>query len=170
MSRRGWLVLAVIAAVAASAVTALAQSTPRANVSPRLGTKKSSFGVRFRAPRTVGSGSTASEYTISASGPSARGGCDATASSSVTSAQQGQMVHVTLKPSAGKKWCVGKFQGQVSEIIRPTCGCPQPTQGTAKSLIVCPMICAQRQFIGVVPVAKFSFRVEKHPPHKSRTR
>src|SRR4051794_17790335 len=76
MSRRGWLVLAVVAAVAASAVPALAQSTPRANVSPHLGTKKSSFGVRFRAPRTVGSGGTASEYTISANGPTRPGGCD----------------------------------------------------------------------------------------------
>jgi hypothetical protein len=144
---------------------AFAQSTPRANVSPRLGTKKSSFGVRFRAPRTVGSGSTASEYTISASDSSSKGGCDASAAAAVTSAQQGQMVHVTLKPDAGKRWCVGKFQGQVNEIIRPSCGCPQPTSGAAKNMIVCPMICAQRQFIGVVPVAKFSFRVEKHKTH-----
>jgi hypothetical protein len=167
MSRRGWLVLAVVAVVAMGAVPASAQSTPRANVSPRLGTKKSSFGVRFRAPRTVGSGSTASEYTISASGPSPRGGCDSSAGASVTSAQEGQMVHVTLKPSSGKRWCVGKFRGQVNEIIRPSCGCPQPTSGMARKMIVCPMICAQRQFIGVVPVAKFSFRVQKH---KTRTR
>jgi hypothetical protein len=164
MSRRAWLVLAVVAAVAASAVPALAQSTPRANVSPRFGTKKSSFGVRFKAPRTVGSGSTASEYTISASGPSAKGGCDGSASASVTSAQAGQMVHVTLKPDSGKKWCVGKFQGRVEEVIRPTCGgCPQPTRGPEQTNIACPMImCAQRQFIGLVPVAHFSFRVEKH--------
>lgn len=167
MSRRGWLVLAVVAVAAASAVPALAQSTPRANVSPRLGTKKSHFGVRFRAPRTVGPGSTASEYTISAGGPSPRGGCQASAAASVTSAQEGQMVHVTLKPAAGKKWCVGKFHGQVNEVIRPSCGCPQPTSGGARNEILCPMVCAQRQFIGVVPVARFSFRVQKH---KTRTR
>jgi hypothetical protein len=167
MSRRGWVVLAVIAAVVASAVPAFAQSTPRASVSPQHGTKKSHFGVAFRAPRTVGPGSTASGYTISANGPTLKGRCEATAAASVTSAQAGQMVRVTLKPSAGKKWCVGKFKGVVSEVIRPTCGCPQPMQGAERNMIVCPMICAQRQFIGLVPVAHFSFRVGKH---KTRTR
>jgi hypothetical protein len=168
MSKKAWLVLAVLAVVGLGAVPALAQSSTKIKVSPRTGGKKAKFGVSFQAPDSV---STGSQYTISATGPANKHGCVASASQSVFSAQQGSMVKVMLKPGSGKRWCFGTFKGTVERVIRPACGGCPPPPSTMKDMIVCPMrtqiACPEsqartrEQFIGVVPVGNFSFRVQK---------
>lgn len=166
MSKKAWLVLAVLAVVGLGAVPALAQSSTKINVSPRTGGKNAKFGVRFQAADSVGSGS---QYTISATGPTNKHGCVASASQTVFSAQQGTTIKVMLTPGSGKRWCVGKFKGTVQRVIRPVCGgCPPPPT-TMKNMIICPMqtriACpeskAREQFIAIEPVGTFSFRVEK---------
>jgi hypothetical protein len=167
MSKKAWLVLAVLALAGLGAVPALAQSSTKIKVSPRTGGKKAKFGVSFQSPDSVSSGS---QYMISATGPSNKHGCVASASQSVFSAQQGATVKVMFKPGAGKRWCVGKFKGTVERIIRPVCGgCPPPPTTTMKNMVICPartqIACpeskAREQFIAIEPVGTFSFRVEK---------
>src|SRR2546423_367494 len=115
MFKKPWLVLAVLALVSLGAVPALAQSSTHIKVSPKDGGKKAKFGVRFQAPAST---STTSQYVISATGPTNKRGCVSSTSQTVFSAAQGDMVHVTLKPGSGKRWCYGTFQGEVKRIIR----------------------------------------------------
>ncbi|HEY2657876.1 MAG TPA: hypothetical protein VGI55_19000 [Solirubrobacteraceae bacterium] len=132
------LVLAVLVSGASAAVVEPGVSLP---VTPKTGHPRSTFRLRYTAP-SKGFGNDTSASSITLSGPGGTG-CVSSESVHEQVAGPGSEVLVALRPTGGRPWCVGTFQGQVEETLRPHCG---PEQ-------VCPM------FIALLPVGHFKFVV-----------
>jgi hypothetical protein len=110
------------------------------HVSPTVGGQRTTFRLDYREPGGFASETRAD--SIALTGP--RGvGCVSTETLHERMTAPGSEVVVRLRPTSGRAWCAGTFQGQVDETIRPRCG---PAQ-------VCPM------FIALVPIGHFRFVV-----------
>ena len=129
----------VLAIAVSGASAAVVQGGAPLRVSPGAGHRHTTFRLEYTVPARL-SGDTSSE-SISLSGP---GGVGCVSSESVhEQAAPNDQVAVQLRPTGGRPWCVGTFQGEVEETVRPHCG---PEQ-------MCPM------FIAIVPVGHFRFVV-----------
>jgi hypothetical protein len=144
-------VFSVVAAVCVSVIAAFGAVTAAASsesvhitVKPSSGPPTTHFRVSFKAPASSEPSSTSSRYQLRVSGPT-RKGCESSVTHPLSSVHAGQQVHVTLAPGApAHVWCQGKFSGQLQEIVVPVCS---PARA-------CP------QFIAIVTVGSFSFRVK----------
>ena len=117
------------------------------SVTPRIGTQRTSFVVRFQAPNSTTSSATVrSNYEIFAS--TARGErCSSSVARTVGPTVKGRQVRMTLRPGGTRHvWCAGRFWGRVVEVINTMC---RPL-----TQIVCPAI-----EIAPMTIARFSFRV-----------
>jgi hypothetical protein len=115
-------------------------------VSPRTGGQMTTFTLSFTAPTSSRSlAHIRLGYTLSVTGPAAKGGCIASRSVGVPSASKGTPVSIALNPARlGDSWCVGTYTARAVEIESPIC-----TPGT-----MCPA------FIRVVgAVGEATFRV-----------
>jgi hypothetical protein len=115
-------------------------------VSPRSGSGRTHFVIRFRPGETSGKpGSAQRSYRVTAS-DRRRAGCQASVSAALPSVSTGMPVSVTLSPRRSRRWCVGTFRGQVWAV--PTEPCPE---GEA-----CPAIVPLPRMVG-----RFTFRVTR---------
>lgn len=143
------LLTAVALALAGAVVTApIAAAATHVSVAPSIGTPKTGFVIRFRAPGTTGeSANDHIHYRVFASGTRGRR-CSSSASAAVGPTEKGASVRMTLRP-AGRRhvWCAGRFRGRVIEILTMTCGPPLVQ-------IACPAV-----DVAPITIARFSFRV-----------
>jgi hypothetical protein len=139
----GAFVLAGTTPAGAAAATA---GKAHITVKPGTGSPTTRFAIRFRAPNQTGRiGAIVRSFILSATGP-AGSGCAANASLRLAPAKAHARVRVTLSPRAfGRRWCPGRFRGQVEEIAAPYC----PPHRLCPAYVV---------LIGTV--GKFSFRIK----------
>jgi len=148
MNKRMFASAAAIAVGAGAWLVPAAIAATQVSVTPRVGTQKTRFVVRFQAPNATSSTAPVrSHYEIFAS--TARGKrCSSSVSRTVGPTEQGAVVRMTLRPGGTRHvWCAGRYRGRLIEIITRTCG-PPLTQ------IICPQI-----EIAPITIARFSFRV-----------
>jgi hypothetical protein len=130
--------------------TAAAHRGQRAvTVRPATGYPATSFRISFTAPDRSGTAHGMYRYyVVSASGPAGRQSCLSQAGQEATAPRAHARVRMKLMPGAGG-WCVGTFQGTVTEQARPVCPYRE----------VCPLYIVRLRTIG-----RFSFTVHHAPP------
>lgn len=134
-------IFALGAVVALGLTTVAAASSASIQVTPRQGTARTDFVVRFKAQQATGG--TTSRYDVHASGPSGRR-CASSITVSLAPPRTGQTLSVTLKPPGRSHvWCRGSYAGTVNDMVRPRCSGPE----------LCP------QYIALITVGGFKFRV-----------
>lgn len=117
--------LGVSGAVLAVATGGLAATEARVTATPKTGSKRTTFTVRFTAPHSSGRhGLKFYKYFVAARGTKVRG-CRAI-TSTVPTVHAGERVSVRLAPR--RRWCSGDFEGRVYQIeanyCRPHTSCP----------------------------------------------
>lgn len=119
------------------------------SVAPSSGYPATTFTVGFRAPdRTGADHGQFSYYAVSVSGPGGAADCLSQSGQDAGAARPHARVRVRLRPGA-QGWCLGAFQGTVTEQARPICRHGGP----------CP------QYIVVLKtVGHFTFEVTAAPP------
>ncbi|MFL5822464.1 MAG: hypothetical protein ACJ764_03385 [Solirubrobacteraceae bacterium] len=133
-----------LAAVSSPAASPAMSHQAKVTVSPGTGGRATGFTVSFRAPDRAGSHNGERRwYEVSASGPTARGGCRGEASAQVLHARAHVHVRAKLRPGPDG-WCAGTFHGSVTEDREPVC-----PPGEA-----CPLYVVQVKTIG-----RFTFHV-----------
>jgi hypothetical protein len=139
--------------LASGATSAVAATSPRVSVAPRVGTPATRFRVRFPNPiRTGNEGSFRLSETVVAIGPKPTAGCAAAARRHVVSSGSGRWLHVRLAPTSGR-WCPGIYAGTVVLYRKPRC--PPGPLGVPHA---CPLFVPAPERIG-----GFRFRV-RHAP------
>jgi hypothetical protein len=124
---------------------------PNATVeeSPSIGYPGTFFHVHFIAPDRTGTvGGQVRYYVITATGPSSGGTCTSQISQTADSPRVGARVRARMKPGPDG-WCLGTFNGTVTEQARPVCPPHMP----------CP-----DYIILVRRIGRFSFTVQAQPP------
>jgi hypothetical protein len=135
--------LVVLAAVAGVTSFALAAGGLDVRVSPRDGTRSTTFRVAFTVPRAAGhQGVSERNYTVSLVAAPGRG-CTRELSKDVTDAPKGERVRLAFR--GPHPWCAGRGSGTISETDGPYC----PHNGDP-----CPLFATRMQTI-----ARFGFGV-----------
>ena len=149
------VVLGVLSAAVACGATAAAGTAPTLAVSPPSGHARTTFTVHFTAPAPSGrSGTEARSYHLSAAPAKRRSGCVDSVAATPIATTANQAMAVRLAPrNVGGRWCTEKYTGEVTETIQPACSPILP--GQTRRAIVCP------QYIALVPIGTFSFRVTR---------
>ena len=144
-----WVLLAGQATARPSTRSRARSGKATVTAGPSTGYPGTYFHVSFRAPdRTGTAGGQVRYYVVSGSGPSTGGSCASQFSQDAGSSRAHARVRVTLKPGPAG-WCLGTFNGTVTEQARPVCPYRE----------VCP-----NYIILLKTIGNFSFTVAAQPP------
>ena len=116
--------LVVLIGALALAGMALAAVSP--TISPRSGTTRTPFKVSFVADRNV---SGYQWYSVEVRGPREATTCEYLEGADITHARRGRTVSVVLRPIDRRRWCTGRYRGEVYVVRRVPCGQPTPEEG-----------------------------------------
>ena len=138
------LVAVVASAIAAETAGAVSVGAKLAvKVTPKRGTPRTRFIVRFRTPYAIGKLQGLQTWEIvNVRHTGHTGGCRTVASSRASSAALDANVRVTLAPGS-RHWCAGSFRGAITLYRQTRCG-----SGPIRPMVACPQIAYAPQRIG----------------------
>ena len=138
--------IAAIPGMSAAAVP-IVSPTVHVSVKPASGSPTTHFRVSFKAPQATGAVGGGNVYRIIASvADSGAGKCMSRTTMVASPTLAGATVHVTLSPTAHRRWCTGTFHGQVWSVLLAPC-----PVGKA-----CPAILPLARMVG-----RFTYRVTR---------
>jgi hypothetical protein len=156
--------ITVLATSVSSAGAATARSRGAAvAVSPARGGPRTTFTVRFTAPRRSGatrphfSDGAIVTYLVRAAGGRVGPRCESSALARPLATRAGERMTVRLRSSSG--WCAGRWAGTVTEVVRPGCGPVSRAHARSSIMPVCPQESAA--LVASVPLGRFAFTVSR---------